>query len=89
MALAGAQLNLSPGQKGLTKLLGGVPSWVTFQDKEKVEVSHGPSICWSLLLMRTTCSLCCASVAKEYVIVNHWLTSAILMQGKRLELHVG
>lgn len=30
-------LNITPGHKGLTKLLGGVPSWVTFQDKEKVE----------------------------------------------------
>ncbi|KAK9803778.1 hypothetical protein WJX73_005763 [Symbiochloris irregularis] len=30
-------LNLTPGQKGLTRLLGHIPSWVTFRDKEKVE----------------------------------------------------
>ncbi|KAK9808833.1 hypothetical protein WJX72_004641 [[Myrmecia] bisecta] len=30
-------LNITPGRKGLTTMLGGVPSWVAFQDKEKVE----------------------------------------------------
>lgn len=34
------QLNLIPGRKGLRTVLGDVPSWVAFQDKEKVEVSH-------------------------------------------------
>jgi len=33
------QLNLIPGRKGLRRALGDVPSWVAFQDKEKVEVS--------------------------------------------------
>lgn len=33
------QLNLVPGRKGLRTALGDVPSWVAFQDKEKVEVS--------------------------------------------------
>ena len=40
-----AQLNLVPGRKGLRSTLGDVPSWVAFQDKEKVEVRalcHGP-----------------------------------------------
>ena len=32
------QLNLQPGSKGLKKLLGAVPSWITFQEREKVEV---------------------------------------------------
>ena len=32
------QLNLVPGRKGLRSTLGDVPSWVAFQDKEKVEV---------------------------------------------------
>ena len=32
------QLNLVPGRKGLRTALGEVPSWVAFQDKEKVEV---------------------------------------------------
>ena len=49
----GVQLNLSPGHKGLNKLLGGIPSWVTFQDKEKVEVgalslsciAHASALC--------------------------------------------
>ena len=35
------QLRLAPGRKGLRKALGDVPSWVAFQDREKVEVgSH-------------------------------------------------
>lgn len=34
----GAQLRLVPGRKGLRHALGDVPSWVAFQDKEKVEV---------------------------------------------------
>ena len=33
-----AQLNVTPGRKGLLKTLGQVPTWVSFQDKEKVEV---------------------------------------------------
>lgn len=33
------QLNLVPGRKGLRNALGDVPSWVAFQEKEKVEVS--------------------------------------------------
>ena len=37
-AQACAQLNMTPGTKGLKKLLGAVPSWVTFQEREKVEV---------------------------------------------------
>lgn len=32
------QLRLAPGRKGLRKALGDVPSWVAFQDREKVEV---------------------------------------------------
>ena len=32
------QLRLVPGRKGLRMALGDVPSWVAFQDKEKVEV---------------------------------------------------
>jgi hypothetical protein len=35
---AGAQLNLTPGRKGLRAALGHVPSWVAFTDREKVEV---------------------------------------------------
>ena len=34
------QLRLVPGRKGLRMALGDVPSWVAFQDKEKVEVRH-------------------------------------------------
>ena len=41
------QLRLAPGRKGLRKALGDVPSWVAFQDREKVEVCssflHPPS----------------------------------------------
>ena len=36
------QLNLVPGRKGLRNALGDVPSWVAFQDKEKVEVCPRP-----------------------------------------------
>ncbi len=32
------QLNITPGQKGLVKLTGDVPSWINFQDREKVKV---------------------------------------------------
>lgn len=32
-----AQLNITPGQKGLVKLTGDVPSWINFQDREKVK----------------------------------------------------
>jgi hypothetical protein len=39
VASCGLQLNLIPGRKGLRTVLGDVPSWVAFQDKEKVEVS--------------------------------------------------
>ena len=28
-----------PGQKGLVQLTGDVPSWINFQDREKVKVS--------------------------------------------------
>ena len=34
----GAQLNLTPGRKGLREALGHVPSWIQFSDREKVEV---------------------------------------------------
>ena len=37
------QLRLVPGRKGLRMALGDTPSWVAFQDKEKVEVSHPAS----------------------------------------------
>ena len=37
------QLNMTPGTKGLKKLLGTVPSWITFQEKEKVEVGPAPT----------------------------------------------
>lgn len=30
-------LNLTPGRKGLHAVLGGVPAWVSFQDREKAE----------------------------------------------------
>ena len=30
-------LNLTPGRKGLYSVLGGVPAWVSFQDREKAE----------------------------------------------------
>ena len=36
------QLRLAPGRKGLRKALGDVPSWVAFQDREKVEVGSHP-----------------------------------------------
>ena len=36
------QLRLAPGRKGLRKALGDVPSWVAFQDREKVEVCFCP-----------------------------------------------
>lgn len=32
-----AQLNITPGQKGLVQLTGDVPSWINFQDREKVK----------------------------------------------------
>ena len=34
----GLQLNITPGQKGLVQLTGDVPSWINFQDREKVKV---------------------------------------------------
>lgn len=34
----GMQLNITPGQKGLVQLTGDVPSWINFQDREKVKV---------------------------------------------------
>ena len=37
-----SQLRLAPGRKGLRKALGDVPSWVAFQDREKVEVRSHP-----------------------------------------------
>ena len=37
-----SQLRLAPGRKGLRKALGDVPSWVAFQDREKVEVCSHP-----------------------------------------------
>ena len=33
-----AQLNVYPGLKGLKELLGDVPSWVSYEEKERVEV---------------------------------------------------
>ena len=33
------QLNVYPGLKGLKELLGHVPSWVSYEEKERVEVS--------------------------------------------------
>ena len=33
------QLNITPGQKGLVQLIGDVPSWINFQDREKVKAS--------------------------------------------------
>lgn len=33
------QLNITPGQKGLVQLVGDVPSWINFQDREKVKAS--------------------------------------------------
>ncbi len=33
------QLNLTPGRKGLAEMVGKVPSWVQFKEKERVEVS--------------------------------------------------
>jgi hypothetical protein len=32
-----AKLNIEPGEKGLTALAGGVPSWIKFSDREKVK----------------------------------------------------
>ena len=48
MACLGVQLRLVPGRKGLRTALGDVPSWVAFQDKEKVEVSAPDSAFWLL-----------------------------------------
>jgi hypothetical protein len=39
------QLRLIPGRKGLRHVLGDVPSWVAFQDKEKVEVRRLLCMC--------------------------------------------
>ena len=33
-----SQLNVYPGLKGLKELLGHVPSWVSYEEKERVEV---------------------------------------------------
>ena len=33
------QYNVQPGRKGMIELLGQVPSWITFQEKERVTVS--------------------------------------------------
>ena len=35
------QLNVYPGLKGLKELLGHVPSWISYEEKERVEVCHG------------------------------------------------
>ena len=36
------QLNVYPGLKGLKELLGHVPSWISYEEKERVEVrAHG------------------------------------------------
>lgn len=32
------QLNVYPGLKGLKELLGHVPSWISYEEKERVEV---------------------------------------------------
>ena len=34
-----AQLNVYPGLKGLKEMLGHVPSWISYEEKERVEVS--------------------------------------------------
>lgn len=33
-----SQLRVNPGIKGLNYLLGSVPTWISFKDKEKAEV---------------------------------------------------
>ncbi len=57
------QLRLVPGRKGLRMALGDVPSWVAFQDKEKVEVRHfSSSVHASILHMLSNKSLRCNSM---------------------------
>lgn len=48
------QLRLVPGRKGLRMALGDVPSWVAFQDKEKVEVRLS-SLCPVTCTARSGC----------------------------------
>ena len=38
------QLNVYPGLKGLKELLGTVPSWVHYEERERVDVRS--TICW-------------------------------------------
>ena len=38
------QFNIQPGRKGMMELLGQVPSWITFQEKERVVVRLSPLI---------------------------------------------
>ena len=34
------QLNVYPGLKGLKEMLGTVPAWIHYEEKERVEVSQ-------------------------------------------------
>lgn len=34
-----AQLNVYPGLKGLKEMLGTVPAWIHYEERERVEVS--------------------------------------------------
>ena len=38
-SLCPVQLNVYPGLKGLKELLGTVPSWIHYEEKERVDVS--------------------------------------------------
>ena len=46
------QLNLTPGRKGLREALGHVPSWISFTDREKVEVRLRRHPCRTVCLLR-------------------------------------
>jgi hypothetical protein len=38
-----AQLNVYPGLKGMKEILGTVPSWIQYEERERVEVRHIPA----------------------------------------------
>ena len=60
-SISPAQLNVYPGLKGLKELLGSVPAWIHYEERERVEVRadlcHD---CWSGF-----CASACVTVVRR------------------------
>ena len=50
------QLNVYPGLKGLKELLGHVPSWISYEEKERVEVCKGAVTVWTSVFDFEACA---------------------------------